>query len=68
MVGQMLSNRPSFRLGQGPDDGLGNGFSGVGIGNAAGHFGSLNRRLQAQADQQESCGGGSKHGRVEIPR
>ena len=53
MVGQVLSRRPPLVLRQGPDDGLGNAFSGVGIGNAAGDLGCPEGRLQAQDKYQE---------------
>ena len=68
LVGQSLSGPLSLVLGQGPDDGLGNPFSGVGIGDSTGYLGCPDRRSQAQADDQESCGCGSEHGCVEMSR
>ena len=67
MVGQVLNRRPPLVLRQGPDDGLGNAFSGVGIGNAAGDLGCPEGRLQAQGEYQDFCRKGSKHHRGEVP-
>ena len=54
-AGQSLSRRLPRVQRQGPDDGLGNALSGVGIGDPAGDLGGLNRCLQAEADEQDSC-------------
>jgi hypothetical protein len=67
VVGQVLNRRLSFLLSQGPDDGLGNAFSGVGIGNPAGDLGCPEGRLQAQDKYQEFCRKGSKYHRGEVP-
>ena len=66
-VGQSLSRRLPLVLRQGPDDGSGNAFSGVGVGDPAGNLGCPDRRRQDQADDQESCRSESVHRRAEIP-